>query len=166
MNYYGKRTQSEIDDTVVKICWLFDGHDRQKFALSYNLICETLAVETGWGTIKPTDKSPKNIAQIERDTFQDIKNRSMKHREKVQVGLGVDISAVGYEDLADEQMAILFCRLFYKLIPTPIPATRWLRGVYWKVHYNTTAGKGTVEHYMRMCRDILDGGDAEIEKRK
>jgi len=166
INYYGKRTQSEIDDCIVKICWLFDGRDRQKFALSYNLICETLAVETGWGTIKPTDKSPQNIAQIERATFSDIKNRSMKYREKAQVGLGIDISAVAYEDLKDELIAILFCRLYYKLSPTPIPATRWMRGVYWKSYYNTIKGAGTVEHYMRMCRDILDGGDGEIEKRK
>lgn len=166
INYYGKRTQEEITDCIDRVCWLFDSDNCQRFSNACNLITETLATETGLGRIKPTAKSPKNIAQIEEATFDDIKKRAMKYREQIEIGLGIDISAVAYEDLQDELIAILFCRLYYKLSPYPIPETRWLRGVYWKSYYNTAEGAGTVKHYMRMCRDILDGGDAEIEKRK
>ena len=163
MNYYGKRTLSEIDNCIVKVCWLFDKENKSRFALAYNLLCETLAVETGWGTIKPTEKSPRNIVQMERIAFDDTKRRSLKYRELVQVELDIDIAKTTYEDLADELTALLFCRLYYKGIQKPIPASRLLRGVYWKQFYNTLAGAGNVEHYLKMCEQILDKRGAGVK---
>lgn len=51
-----------------------------------------------------------------------------------------------------DRLAVLLCRLHYKRIPALIPSTLSAQAEYWKLYYNTTKGKGTVEQYLRSYR--------------
>ena len=77
----------------------------------------------------------------------------MRLRPKILKELGVDIALVEWDDLRyNDFLALLFTRLHYWLKGDPIPKTIEERARYWKLHYNTSAGKGTVEHYLEMNR--------------
>jgi len=45
--------------------------------------------------------------------------------------------------------SIACCRMRYLKVVAPIPAGRTEQAQYWKQHYNTFAGKGTLEGYLR-----------------
>ena len=47
--------------------------------------------------------------------------------------------------------ATTIARLIYWRVPRPLPAASDLEGLaaYWKAHYNTAAGRGTVEHFLK-----------------
>jgi hypothetical protein len=125
------------------------------------MLLETAAAETGLGLLPDrTIHAGMGITQIDNGPpyfpFDDIKRRSMGKRELIINQLGIDIELVEWEHLRyTPLLALLFTRLHYRLRPEPIPIEREGRAVYWKQFYNTEAGKGTVEHYMRMCNRYL-----------
>ena len=91
--------------------------------------------------------------QYVEETNYDIRNRSIKLKDKIYKELHIDISLVEWDDLRYNQfLALLFTRLLYWLKGDPIPKTIEERAAYWKLHYNTKLGKGTVEHYLEMNR--------------
>ena len=53
--------------------------------------------------------------------------------------------------------AICMARLHYRRIPEPFPLPDDVEGLaqYWKKYYNTPAGKGTVERYVRNYRKYV-----------
>lgn len=64
---------------------------------------------------------------------------------------GIDIELVEWEHLRyNPLLAMLFTRLKYKLIPELVPKSIEARARYWKMFYNSKAGKGTVEHYLEV----------------
>ena len=135
-----------------KICDCI-GHGKNNSAV--NMIIETAVVETGLGRIE--DKTPTGaglgITQFDKIPFDDIRDRSWKLREKILKDLKVDISLVKWEELKyNPFLSLLFTRLHYWLKGDPIPKTIEERAAYWKLHYNTKLGKGTVEHYLEMNR--------------
>lgn len=50
--------------------------------------------------------------------------------------------------------ATAICRVHYLDIPEPLPGARDKRGLaeYWKQHYNTVRGKGTIEEFLENYR--------------
>ena len=49
----------------------------------------------------------------------------------------------------DLKFAAMMCRMFYLRKPGAIPSTLQGQAEYWKKYYNTAAGKGTVQEYIR-----------------
>lgn len=87
------------------------------------------------------NKHALGITQIEKNTFQWL--------QKIFVGLIPIVSKVQFIDLAyNDELAILFCRLRYRVDPRPIPKDLNGQAQYWKDIYNTKHGKGTVEEYI------------------
>jgi hypothetical protein len=62
--------------------------------------------------------------------------------------------------LAYPQYAAAMCRMHYLRVPSPLPSADDLPGqaAYWKQHYNTPQGAGTVEEYIANYQRIV--GDA------
>jgi hypothetical protein len=117
------------------------------------MIIETAITETGLGRIKDaTEFAGMGICQFDKLPFNDIRDRSIpKWRDKILKELEVDIAIIEWDALRyDSFLSLLFCRLFYKLVPAKIPDTMEVRAAYWKQYYNTKFGKGTVEHYIKM----------------
>lgn len=54
---------------------------------------------------------------------------------------------------------VLMARLHYLRVPDPIPSGVQAQSAYWKKHFNTVAGKGTVNEYLhnwaRYCAPVV-----------
>ena len=149
---YGEINLKKINTDAERICDCI-GHGINGTAKEQ--IIETAIAETGLGRIE--DKTPNSagmgITQFDKMPFEDVKKRTMKLRPKILQDLNVDIALVKWEDLKfDHFKSLLFTRLHYWLKGSPIPKTIEERAKYWKLHYNTFQGKGTVEHYLEMNR--------------
>lgn len=148
MNYGVINLKRIVEDAQI-ICDCI-GHGKYNNAM--DMIIETAVAETGLGMIEDkTVGAGMGITQFDKIPFEDIKDRNMKLRPKILKDLGVDINLVHWDDLRYNQfLALLFTRLLYWLKGDPIPKTIEERAAYWKLHYNTKLGKGTVEHYLEM----------------
>lgn len=147
--YYGLVKKSHFEDIVMAVCECL-GHGVNKTA--YNLIIETARAETNLG--KTEDKSVNNghgITQIDKIGYDDILSRTRKtDKEKLKDCFGIDIDLTTFNDLRyNPLLSAIFTRLKYKLITDEIPSTKNGRADYWKKYYNTLAGKGTTEHYLK-----------------
>lgn len=146
---YGVINLTRINEDAQMICDCI-GHG--KYETAKEMIIETAIAETGLGQIEDkTVGAGMGLTQFDDKPFQDIRDRSIKLRPKILKELHIDISLVEWDDLRYNQfLALLFTRLHYWLKGDPIPATIEERAKYWKLHYNTKFGKGTVEHYLAM----------------
>ena len=151
MSNYGYINLKDIQEKAEKIC---DCIGNGKYGTAKELIIETAIAETGLGQIEDkTDGAGMGLTQFDKFPFDDIKKRNMRLRPKILKELGVDIALAEWDDLRyNDFLALLFTRLHYWLKGDPIPKTIEERARYWKLHYNTSAGKGTVEHYLEMNR--------------
>ncbi len=149
---YGVINLKRIDEDAQMIC---DCIGLGKYGTAKQMIIETAIAETGLGQIEDkTVGAGMGITQFDDKPFQDIRDRSIKLRDKILKELHIDISLVEWDDLRYNQfLALLFTRLLYWLKGDPIPQTIEERAAYWKLHYNTKLGKGTVEHYLEMNRN-------------
>lgn len=148
---YGVINLTRIDEDAQVICDCI-GHGL--YGTAKEMIIETAITETGLGQIEDkTVGAGMGLTQFDDKPFQDIRDRSIKLRPKILKELKIDISLVEWDDLRYNQfLSLLFTRLHYWLKGDPIPATIEERAKYWKQHYNTVQGKGTVEHYLEMNR--------------
>ncbi len=114
------------------------------------MILETATAETHLGKLEDRSlKAGMGLTQFDEKPFYNIRDRNIKRRDLIYKKLGVDITLVKWEDLRyNPFLALLFCRLFYKLISKEIPGTIEQRASYWKKYYNTYLGKGTIKHYL------------------
>jgi len=57
----------------------------------------------------------------------------------------------------DLRLAVFMARLRYLAVPDPLPAADDIEalGKYWKAHYNTAAGAGTVDGFVRRYNDLV-----------
>lgn len=148
---YGYIDDKLAIEMATKICDCI-GHGKYNSAVQ--MILETAVAESGLGRIEDkTDGAGMGITQFDKLPFDDIRDRSKKLKSKILKDLNVDIEKVEWNDLRyNPFLSLLFTRLHYWLKGDPIPKTIEERAAYWKLHYNTKFGKGTVEHYLEMNR--------------
>lgn len=146
---YGVVNLKRIEEDAQIICDCI-GHGKYETAMQ--MIIETAVAETGLGQIKDrTVGAGMGLTQFDKLPFNDIRDRNARLRPKILEELHIDINLVEWDDLRYNQfLALLFTRLHYWLKGDPIPKTIEERAKYWKLHYNTSAGAGTVEHYLLM----------------
>lgn len=145
--YYGIESRGYIDFVINTVClYLGTGKENAK-----KMLKETCAVETQLGTFE--DRHPDKLGvgayQFDQIALDDLKKETdTRHKRKVKRLWGYDIDTIALKDLADDfLLATICCRLKYLRIPQAIPDNYLNRGVYWKKYYNTSKGKGTIEHY-------------------
>jgi hypothetical protein len=153
--YYGVKSYAQIFNATHKVCnALGRGSNNQ----APNLILETISAETQMGTFPDcTTKSGYGLCQFDPVGFYDVINRTRRSdKAKVKNKFGYDLNTVRLDQLNDDPvLSIILCRLKYKLRPEPIPNDIMSRAVYWKRFYNSSAGKGTVEHYLESAERNL-----------
>lgn len=115
------------------------------------LLMGTAAVESKLGYyIKQVGGPARGIFQMEPDTEKDIWENFLFFKQ----GLQDKMYKLGYMHpnpellVYDLRYQILMARLHYRRVPYALPTSTVGQARYWKVHYNTVAGKGTVEKYM------------------
>ena len=147
--YYGLINRNQLDDIVEAVCNCLG------YGVNGNanvLLIETAGAETNKGTLKDESLGAgMGLTQFDKMPFQDVKDRvRTSDKFKILSDFDIDLDLVEWEDLRyNPLLALLFTRLKYKKIPDEIPKSMPLRAMYWKKHYNTEAGKGTVEHYIK-----------------
>jgi len=120
-----------------------------------NLLLLTCAQESLMGTyLRQLEGGPAlGVYEMEPNTFNDIINNYLVYRPILQKKI---FDCLPYSNLDELQpshlvwnfkLATIMARIHYLRCPDPLPAHDDILGLakYWKKHYNTAAGKGTVE---------------------
>lgn len=153
--YYGATSKSQILETIRIVCNQFPNP-----VDAYKLIAETIACETLMGTYRNSVQYNYGLglSQFDKSGFLHVKNNTKKiHKEKILNLWNIDIDKVEYRELAySPLLSVIFCRLYYLLIPSKIPETLELRAQYWKRYYNSLLGKGTVQGYIDKSKYIYE----------
>jgi len=117
------------------------------------LLLGTAIAESGLSHLKQIHGPALGLYQIEPATHEDLYENFLAYREPRRRELRA--FTVPNRPVADQLIwnlayATAVARLIYYRRPEPLPPADDLRGQaeYWKAHYNTSAGKGTVKHYI------------------
>lgn len=71
-----------------------------------------------------------------------------KYRDQIKAKLGIDWTKTTWKDLEKPLYSALAARLYLVRISDKIPADLKKQACYWKKHYNTAAGEGTVQKFI------------------
>jgi len=155
--HYGLTSKEHALTIVQSVCEVLGGG-----IISELMLIETACAETKLGLYKdPTPNGAgRGLCQCDNIPFYDVIARTRsKHIKAVKNAFGINLYRVKHEQLNNNPLlAFIMCRLHYKLIPETFPLTTIGRARYWKTHYNTSAGKGTVEHFVDSVEDVLGLG--------
>lgn len=154
---YGLVALAQVKHFAQAVCEVL-GKGEQNAAVW--LLCETVAVETQFGTFK--DSTPngagRGLAQIDKISFDDVQARAARADiDALKAAFDIDIKNIEWDDLNfSPLLALVFARLHYKLRPGAIPLTMKGRAEYWKKFYNSLRGKGTVDQYIVSAHKFRD----------
>lgn len=150
--------QSQLREVIRIVLTGFD--PRVYSASAVEQLMFTCAAESNFGEyLYQDDGDPEiesNLAlglfQMEAFTFNDIQDRVIMRRYPEWE------RRKPIELITDLRLAIIMARMKYWSVPSPLPAADNVMGMarYWKRHYNTWMGAGTIkggiEKYERYCR--------------
>lgn len=143
---YGLSDKTHVFDYVNTVVDALGGGDSAK-----RLLLETCAAETGFGDAKDSSWNVgMGLMQFDKIGFDDVLQRTTKAtKDTVLQKLGVVLDSVEYNDLRyNPMLSVLFARLKYLLVKSPIPSTLEGRANYWKIYYNSVLGAGTPSYYI------------------
>jgi len=112
---------------------------------------------TGTYEISSDGKGSFGVAQVDKVAFdavqKKLRDKNSRYSGFVQTfkdATNMDLTKVQYSALGNDTLSIAFGRLYLmQLTAEEIPNTLNGRAAYWKKHYNTPAGAGTVAKYIR-----------------
>ncbi len=120
-----------------------------------NLLLGTALVESGLVYLRQHGQGPAiGFYQIEPSTFDDLGTNFLAFRPDLRILLGA-VAFPAMSRTAQLEGNLIFAtavaRLIYWRAAPPLPAADDVPGLaaYWKTHYNTPLGAGTVEKFIR-----------------
>ena len=130
-----------------------------------NLLVGTAAQESHYGTyLRQLDEGPAlGVFQMEPATHDDIWRNFLAHRRVFMrhIGEAIDTQIIyertgdwtsppSHRLIWDLRYSAIMCRIHYYRVPAPLPAWDDVNGLadYWKEHYNTHLGAGTVDEFI------------------
>jgi hypothetical protein len=125
-----------------------------------DLVLGTIAQESAGGEyIEQINGPALGICQMEPATHDDIWKHWLVYKTSLQARI-VSFTT-SKKPKADElrwnlKYAIAMCRVFYLRKPGAIPLTLKSQAEYWKKHYNTYLGAGSVEEYIRNYKKYVE----------
>lgn len=126
-----------------------------------NLLLGTCAQESAFGKYRrQLGNGPAlGIYQMEPFTYNDCHINFLKYKPdllaKILKVSGLDQFPDADEMVNNDVFAACMCRVRYLRAPGAIPETVEGQAKYWKQHYNTRLGKGTVEEYLKNWKRFL-----------
>ena len=122
------------------------------------LVYRTGLAESGYRVTRQVGGGPAlGYWQMEPATEIDIQENFLEYRPALEEKLW--LVADGPHNLETNHMyACAMCRVHYMRVSAPLPDADDLeaQAAYWKQHYNTPLGAGTVEHFMEACSHVAD----------
>lgn len=119
------------------------------------MIYKTGKAESDYRTLQQYGDGPAlGFFQMEPATCKDILENYVKFRPKYKellLSLGFQEDKMEFSLMSNIAFQVAMCRLHYRRVPFALPEADDLKGQakYWKVHYNSHLGKGTIEHFMK-----------------
>ena len=160
---YGATSQHEIVSHARRVAQAFSlvtAPQAMEFMLG--IAC----AETALG--KTTDKLESQgagLLQFDQIGFDDALDRGVENKPHIKAILreefGIEWGWIKFEHLDySPLLSFIMCRVKLMLIPEPLPELGDIEGQarYWKKHWNSELGKGTVEHYIQSVSDNYTGG--------
>jgi len=132
-------------------------------AAAEELVMGTAAHESGLTYLKQVGGGPAlGVCQMEPATHDDIWKNFLEYRPVLasdlrdMFGPAAGAAAHLVWNLA---YAVAMCRIHYLRVKDPLPQVEDVDGLaaYWKAHYNTAAGAGTVEKWRADYDRIVKG---------
>ncbi len=122
----------------------------------------TAAQESHLEYVKQLGDGPAlGLFQMEPATHQDIWANFLEYRPAIVASIR---NAIGYNGgvpsaqrmIWDLRYAAIMCRIHYLRVPEALPASDdiWAQAAYWKQHYNTELGAGTIEEFVDNYRRV------------
>ena len=95
---------------------------------------------------------PMQVDKIGFEATQDIEAHPKLKAKYAKIEKDFDIrwEDVEWEDLTDPLHSAIAARLLLSNVPAAIPKEKAKRADYWKKHYNSELGAGTVKHYLSL----------------
>ena len=95
---------------------------------------------------------PMQVDKIGFEDTQDVKSHPKLKAKfaKVEKDFGIKWEDAEWEDLTDPLHSAIAARLLLSNVPGDIPKEKTKRADYWKKHYNSELGAGTVKHYLAL----------------
>lgn len=133
-----------------------------------NLLLGTAAVESDFGSyLRQLGEGPaKGPFQMEPDTEADIWQNYIRHRKALKDCLLALCDATGPQPEkleTDLVYSIVMTRIYYLRKREKLPAADNIPalGGYWKCHYNTLKGKGTIGEFIKKYDIFVRGLNGE-----
>ncbi|MCG8004679.1 MAG: hypothetical protein JAY88_14665 [Candidatus Thiodiazotropha lotti] len=127
------------------------------------LMMGTAAVESQMGRYLHQVGGPAlGVMQMEPATHNDIIKNYLMHRQLLwrDVVQATGVDGVRLRNLTTNlAYAVAMARLHYLRVPEPLPKHDDIVGLgsYWKEHYNTHLGKGTVDKFVDSYHQLVEG---------
>ena len=116
------------------------------------LIFETGKAESGYRYLEQMGGGPAvSFFQMEEATIKSMFENYITYRKPAVAclyRLGLVERHMSFCVMSNIALAVAFCRIYYWRKPGSIPSDIEGRAAYWKKHYNTEGGKGSVKHYL------------------
>ena len=157
LEQYGFEKRIELEGVVSLVCTVFGNGSNNNADI---MMMETANTETHLGDFPDYNrKIGESPYQFDEGTFEDTIRRT-RPRDKITTMryFKIDLNKVHYGDLhANLLLSSILCRLKYKLVPEPFPATLNERYDYYKLNWNSSAknAKGTKEHYIELNKNLF-----------
>ena len=118
-----------------------------------DLVVGTALVESGGlKYIKQLNGPALGFIQMEPATYKDLWHNYIAYKEGVTSRAidywGINVSMSSELLLTDLKLGAFMCRMHYMRVKSTLPTTLEDQAKYWKDHYNTYLGKGTVDKYL------------------
>ncbi|MBS3777452.1 MAG: hypothetical protein KGY70_19815 [Bacteroidales bacterium] len=126
-----------------------------------NLLMGTAAQESHLGHyIEQINGPAKGIFQMEPNTFEDHINNYLNYKPdlKQRIEKTCDLKEWKADALVyNLKFAICMARVHYLRVPKPLPDRDAYHDLaeYWKAHYNTYRGRGTVEQFVNNYKEFV-----------
>lgn len=121
-----------------------------------NLVMGTAAQESRLLYIHQLGSGPAlSLFQMEPNTYDDIWTNYLEYKEDLAETIlnAVEVDQIPKAErmLWDLKLSAIMCRVHYRRVPKVLPAADNIPALaqYWKTHYNTELGAGTVEEFIR-----------------
>lgn len=138
-----------------------------------NLLMGTAAQESKFKYLHQIGGGPAlGYFQMEPNTFVDICNNYLRFKSDKLLADIYKLCGIKYLTPVDLDtnlnLMIVFARLHYRRVKEPLPNTVEGYAAYWKDHYNTHKGAGTVEEFIESyklvptLKNTKDDGKEEV----